>query len=203
MAAGVGWLLLSATTAAWTIDTEELLKPWPRQTVRELEVGRTPVRWRQRVSRADGLWTSLRFEAPLPLQTTWELSNQYEDVSRITPGVTALRYLEKSERREVIQIDVKALWKSVTLTFEIEQEPPRDVRFRWRDQRFGEIIGACTFTASPDAQRTMVEMATRFRARRPVPLGLLAAFERITMLKAVKSFLRTCDQRRTTAAASR
>ncbi|MBI1992089.1 MAG: hypothetical protein HYS71_02460, partial [Candidatus Omnitrophica bacterium] len=124
----VGLLILAdhAAASAWTIDTAFLTPPWPKQVVRELEVGRYPVRWRQQVSRRDGLFTAVRFEAPLERQTVWDRANDYSDVGRMTPGVTAVRFLEQSPTRQVIQLDVKVLWKTLQLTFEVEQEPPRE-----------------------------------------------------------------------------
>ena len=189
---------LAAAVAAETIGTDQLLQPWPHQQIRELEIGRDPVRWRQQVSREHGLRQGVQFAVPLPLAATWELANRYDDVGRTTPGVTAVRYLERTERRQVIQIDMKVLWKRVTLTFEIEQDPPREVRFRWRDDRVGELVGACLFqeaaAAVPTSSATAITFVTQFTSRRPVPMGLLAAVERIAMLQAVKSFLRTCEQ---------
>ena len=194
-------LLCAATTAsAWTIDAEFLRPPWPKQAVRDLEVGRYPVQWRQRVSRKEGLFAGVRFEAPLDRQSVWDRANDYTDVGRMTPGVTAVRFLEQSPKRQVIQLDVKVLWKTVRLTFEVEQEPPREIRFRWADPAFGEIRGLCLFEeTSPTVEapvasgRTAVEMATWFKPSRPVPMGLLLVVERIAMLRATKTFLQACD----------
>src|SRR3990167_6270956 len=93
-------LLCAATTAsAWTIDTEFLKLPWPKERVQELEVGRYPVRWRQRVSRKEGLFAGVRFEAPLDRQGVWDRANDYTDVGRMTPGVTGVRFLEQTPTR--------------------------------------------------------------------------------------------------------
>ncbi|MBI3082803.1 MAG: hypothetical protein HYY90_00305 [Candidatus Omnitrophica bacterium] len=198
----VGLLILAdhAAASAWTIDTAFLTPPWPKQVVRELEVGRYPVLWRQRVSRRDGLFTAVRFEAPLERQTVWDRANDYSDVGRMTPGVTAVRFLEQSPTRQVIQLDVKVLWKTLQLTFEVEQEPPREIRFRWADQAFGEIRGLCVFDDSPlsptgggPSGKTAIELATWFKPSRPVPLGLLLVVERIALLQATKEFLESCE----------
>ena len=115
-------LLLAGSAWAGTIDTEFLeQRPWPKEWVHETEVGRYPVVWRQRASKTDGIFGSVRFEVPLPQERVWELSNDYQDVGTLTPGVTAVRYLEESETRKVIQVDVKVLWVELQLTFEVEQ----------------------------------------------------------------------------------
>ncbi len=191
----------AALASAGTIDTEFLKPPWPRQVVREFEVGRYPVRWRQRVSHRDGLFAGVRFEAPLGRQAVWDRANDYTDIGRITPGVQAVRFLERSPTRQVIQLDVKILWKLFQLTFEVEQDPPKEIRFRWADSRFGEMRGLCVFEepTHPPAPgtpvSTAVEMSTWFKPSRPVPLGLLLIVERMTLLHAVKDFLASCEQR--------
>ena len=200
----VGLLCLATEASAWTINAEFLKPPWSKQVVREFEVGRYPVRWRQRVSRNDGLFTAVRFEVSLGRQAVWGRANDYSDVGRMTPGVTAVRFLEQSPSRQVIQLDVKVLWKTLQLTFEVEQEPPREIRFRWADQRFGEIRGLCVFEEPPPPTQpgtavrasasTTVEMATWFKPSRPVPLGLLLVVERVALLHAAKAFLESCEQ---------
>jgi hypothetical protein len=49
----------------------------------------------------------------VPQQTAWTKANAYQDVGKITPGVTAVRYTEKTETRQVIELDVKILWKKL------------------------------------------------------------------------------------------
>ena len=61
-------LLLPATVLADTIQTQFLQRTWPGERVDELEVGRTPVRWRQRASRTEGLLGGVRFTVPLERQ---------------------------------------------------------------------------------------------------------------------------------------
>lgn len=114
----------------------------------------------------------------------------------MTPGVKAVRFLEQSPTREVIQLDVQILWKTLTLTFEVERDPPEEIRFRLVHEAIGEFRGLCALegTAGPDAApRTDVELMTWFRPARPVPLGLLAVVERIALLQGVKGFLKTCE----------
>ena len=162
-------------------------------------MGRHPVRWRQRASKADGLFAGVRFTAPLPQQAVWDLANDYQDVGQITPGVTAVRYLERSETREVIQLDVKVLWKTLTLTFEVEKEPPRLMRFRLVNEALGEYRGISVFAEEGPAggahpSGTGVELATWLKPSRPVPMGLLLLVERMAMLQAAREFLETCER---------
>lgn len=208
-AGALAWLAAPLVLAA-TIDTDFIERPWPKQWVREFEVGRYPVRWRQRVSKQDGLFAGVRFTARLPRQAVWDLANDYQDIGRITPGVTAVRYLERSETREVIQLDVKILWKQLTLTFEVEKEPPRIMRFRLVNEALGEYRGISVFAEEEPAgpatndvgggaggerpAGTGVEMATWLKPSRPVPLGLLLLAERVVMLQAAREFLESCDR---------
>ena len=184
------------------IDTEVLEHPWPRERVRQLEVGRYPVRWRHRASRAEGLFTGVRFEVPLERQGAWELANDYSDIGPTVPGVTAVRFLERSATRQVIQVDVKVLWKKLRLTFEVEQDPPTRIRFRLVHHAVGEYIGVCVFEERPASgthatgPSTTVELSTWLKPARPVPLRLLLLVERMALLGGVKSFLASCDQDR-------
>lgn len=202
---GVGLLVLSVppSASAWTIDAEFLKPPWPKERVQELEVGRYPVRWRQRVSRNEGLFAGVRFEVPLERQGVWDRANDYTDVGRMTPGVTGVRFLERTPTRQVIQLDVKILWKTARLTFEVEQEPPHEIRFRWAHHAYGEIRGVCVFEEAPRTGpgldvpgRTTVELVTWFKPSRPIPMGLLLMAERIALLQSTKRFLKACERRR-------
>ncbi|MDP3722329.1 MAG: SRPBCC family protein, partial [Candidatus Omnitrophota bacterium] len=143
----VGLFLLSPLGEA-AIDTDFLQQSWSRQWVRHVEVGRHQVRWRQRASRTDGIFAGVRFEVPLDRQAVWERSNDYTDLSTMTPGVTAVRWIERQEHRQVLQVDVKVLWKRLTLTFEVEQDPPTAMRFRLVHPIVGEYRGLCVFEAS-------------------------------------------------------
>lgn len=154
-------------------------------------MGRYPVRWRQRASKQEGIFAGIRFEAPLSRQVMWEESTDYSDIGRITPGVTAVRYLEQSERRQVIQIDAKVLWKTLRLTFEVEQEPPRAIRFRLTNEALGEYRGLCTFEETPPG--TTAELITWLKPSRPVPMGALLLLERMVLLHAVREFLEKCE----------
>ena len=176
----VGALLISTTVCAGTIDSHLLQQPWPKQRVRELEVGRYPVRWRERANRKDGILAGVSFHAPLDRQTVWKLANDYQDIGHVTPGVSAVRFLENTPTRQVIQLDVKILWKTLQLTFEVEQDPPNAVRFRLVNDAVGEYLGLCTFeesigagTEAASAAVTAVEVSTWFKPSRPVPTGLI------------------------------
>lgn len=190
------WAVLVPPAWAGSIDTAFIEQPWPRQWVRELEVGPHPVRWRQRASKQDGLFAGVRFTAPLPRQRVWELANRYDDIGTLTPGVTAVRFLEQSPTRQVIQIDVKVLWKTLRLTFEVEQTPPEAIRFRLVNELLGEYRGVCRFEeAAPGADgrpATALELSTWLKPARPVPAGLLLAVERMVLLQGARGFLETC-----------
>lgn len=194
--------LLAIASAAWagTIDTGFIESPWPKQRVQETEVGRYAVQWRERVSKPDGIFAAVRFAAPLGQHTVWELANQYQDVGQMTPGVRAVRYLERSDTHERIAIDVKILWKEITLTFEVEKEPPRAVRFRLLNELLGEYRGVCRFEPSAGAAAeqpsTTVEIATWLKPARPVPMRLLLFVERVTLLQGARRFLEACEQHR-------
>jgi len=201
IAAGfVGVLALVPLVWAGTIDTAFIEQSWPAQSVRTYEVGRHAVRWRQRASRKDGIFAGVRFAAPLDRPTVWKLSNDYKDIGKVTPGVTAVRFLENTPTRQVIQIDVKVLWKMVQLTFEVEQDPPKATRFRLVNKALGEYRGVCTFEESVAPGKegapaaTQVELATWLKPARPVPTGLLLYVERVTLMKAARSFLKQCEQ---------
>ena len=196
------WVLLAPAALAGTIDTAFLEQPWPDQRVRQTEVGRHPVTWRQRAGKAAGIFAGVKFILPLDREAAWRLANEYQDVGHITPGVTAVRYLERTDTRQVIQVDVKILWKKLQLTFEVEQEPPDAVRFRLVNRVLGEYRGLCRFVeASAPGQdgtpqpATSMELMTWLQPARPVPQGLLLAVERMTMLRGVREFFKACDRR--------
>ena len=199
-----GAAILLGGAAAWagSIDTAFLEAPWPKQHVRDTEVGRYPVRWRERASKSEGIFASVQFDAPLGQHPVWELANQYQDVGQMTPGVTAVRYLEQSNTYEKIEVDVKILWKTLTLTFEVEKDPPRAVRFRLVDEALGDYRGVCLFQpVSPEAadggrEATRVELATWLQPARPVPMRLLLYVERVTLLQGARRFLKACEPHR-------
>ena len=190
---GVAWLLLPSALSAGTIDTELLQTPWPKQLVRHLEVGRYEVQWRQRASRREGIFAGVRFLAPLDRQSVWDKTNDFSEIGRMTPGVTAVRFLEQGPTRQVIQLDVKVLWKTLQLTFEVEQDPPRAIRFRLVNEVLGEYRGVCWLEEGSQAG-TLVELATWLQPSRPLPMGLILVVERMTLLEGVKSFLEECEQ---------
>ena len=192
------WMGLLWGTAAWagSVDTGFIQHPWPRQTVRTLEVGRHEVLWRQRASREDGIFAGVRFTAPRERRQVWDRMNGFSDVGRMTPGVQAVRILEETPNRQVIQVDVKVLWKALQLTFEVEQDPPNALRFRLVHEALGEYRGVCWLEDPPQQEAgagqvaaTVVELATWLKPPRPVPMRLVLWVERITFLPAVESFL--------------
>lgn len=195
------WVVLAPAALAGSIDTAFLEQPWPNQRVRQTEVGRHPVTWRERAGKEAGIFAAVQFVVPLDREATWRLANEYQDVGHITPGVTAVRYLERTETRQVIQVDVKILWKKLQLTFEVEQEPPDAVRFRLVNRILGEYRGLCRFEEASEPgtdgvrrPATAMELVTWLQPARPVPQGLLLAVERITMLRGVRDFLKACDR---------
>ena len=114
-----------------------------------------------------------------------------------------MRYLEHSDTYERIQMDVKVLWKSLTLNFEIEKDPPRLLRFRLMNPSVGEYRGLCRYEehVDPKTGRTMtsVDLATWLDPAKPVPLRILLAVERMAMLQGARKFLEACDDRLTAA----
>lgn len=194
--------VLAGVRAAFTasFETGLLERPWPEEYVRRFEVGRHPVRWRHLIA-DEAVLAGIGFDAPLDRQAVWERSADYHDLGRMTPGVTAVRVLEQSDAREVIQVDVRVLWKDLQLVFEIERDPPRAVRYRLTNELIGEYLGVITFEAPPasgspgQAPRTHVEIATRLKPAAPVPLWLLLFVERATLIKGVRTFLEDPGQR--------
>lgn len=205
--ADLGWLtllgvvLVAGPVLAGTIETDFLQRPWPRQVVRDLEVGRYEVRWRQRASARDGIFAGVRFEVPLAQDIVWDRANDYRDIGQMTPGVSAVRFLEQQPTRQVIQLDIKVLWKTLQLTFEVEQEPPTVIRFRLVNEALGEYRGVCVLEPHPHSEgdqphveKTAMELATWLKPARPVPAGLILFVERMTLLQGVKEFLESCEQ---------
>ncbi|MBI3321850.1 MAG: hypothetical protein HYZ91_06250 [Candidatus Omnitrophica bacterium] len=200
----LGIALISPSAFAGSIDTNSLAAPWPKQRVRDLEVGRYDVRWRDRLSKRDGVWAGAHFTAPLARQRVWDLATDYHEIGKKTPGVTAVRVVEESADRQVIQLDVKVLWKTLTLTFEVEQDPPKALRFRLVHPALGEYRGVCLFEETRDVERqgfphraTPVALSTWLKPSRPVPLGLLLVVERMALLQGIKGFLEACDRQAT------
>ena len=181
------------------IDTEALQQPWSKQHTHDYELGRHNVRWRQKLNKQEGLWTGVSFTVPRPRFVVWGLSNDYSDMGKMTPGVQAVRIRQEGVNRKVIQVDMKILWKELTLTFEFEENPPDTLRFRWYDARFGEYTGIATFAevaakSEKESAQTAVELSTRFKPYRSVPLRLLLGVERMAMLSATRDFLKTCEK---------
>ena len=174
------------------IETDVLERPWPRQQVREYEIDKYAVRWRQRVSKAEGIFAGASFVAPSPPERTWALATDYTDLGRMTPGVSSVRFLEQTPTRQVVQIDVKVLWKNLTLTFEVEQDPPNALRFRLIDDFIGEYRGVSLFRL--EGEQTAVELATWLKPAVKVPSRLILWAERVVLLKGIRRFLETCER---------
>ena len=190
--------LLGPALAAWaaTIETDFIQRPWPHQHTQQIEVGRHQVRWRDRLSRKDGLFAGVRFEAPRDQQTIWKLATDYRDIGTKTPGVTAIKFLKNEPSQQIIQVDVNVLWKKLRLQFEVEREPPTRIRFRMTNQQLGEYRGVCTFEPSRTESAaisgppgTAVELSTWFHPPRPMPMGLALVVQRIMLLQGVARFL--------------
>jgi hypothetical protein len=185
-------VLWTSPLSSGTIDTEWLQQPWPKQIVRYLEVGRYEVQWRQRANRREGVYAGVRFTAPLDQASVWEKTSDFSDIGRMTPGVVAVRTLEQGPTRQVIQLDVQVLWKSLQLTFEVEQDPPEAMRFRLVNELLGEYRGVCWLKAAPAG--TVVELATWLKPARPIPTSLLLFVERKVFLDGVRNFLEECER---------
>ena len=168
--------------------------------MQQLEVGRHEVQWRQRISRTEGLFAGVAFTAPIRRTRMWQRATAYTDIGRTIPGVLAVQYLERRPERQVIQVDLKVLWRTLRLTFEVEQEAPNAIRFQLIHQYVGEYRGLCVFeelpSASADGARsaaTRVNLTTWYQPSRPVPLRLLLLVERIALLQGIESFLASCE----------
>lgn len=186
-------LLGSSPSPAWagTIDTAALEQRWPKQREREFEVYKYPVRWRQLLTKTEGIFAGASFSSPAQLQRTWDLATDYADVGRMTPGVSSVRFLEKTPTRQVVQVDVKVLWKDLTLTFEIEQDPPQAIRFRLVNDFIGEYRGVGRFRAEQSG--TAVDVSTWLQPAVKISPGLIIWAERIVMMKGIRNFLETCE----------
>ncbi len=187
---GVAGFLMTPPASA-SIDTAFIEAPWPRQWVHDYEVGTWMVRWRQKASRREGIFAGAGFMAPTDLQQTWALSTDYSDLGPMTPGVNSVTILEETENRRVIAIDIKVLWKDLHFVFEVEQEPPKAVRFRMVHEIIGDYRGVCWLEPDEDGG-THVELATWLKPAVNVPSRLVLWVERSVMLKGIRSFLETC-----------
>lgn len=186
-------LILLGSCQAWAagIDTAFLEQPWPRQYEREFEAYKYPVRWRQKITKTKGIFAGAAFSSPSPLQRTWELATDYADVGRMTPGVSGVRFLERTPTRQVVEVDIKVLWKDLTLRFEVEQDPPHAIRFRLVNDFIGEYRGVGWFRQA--GQGTAVEVATWIQPAMRISPGLIIWAERVVMMKGIRNFLQTCE----------
>jgi hypothetical protein len=183
-------LLASGTAAA---DHEPLAAVWASRRGRLLEVGRHEVEWRERIDRAQGILAGIRFTAPRDRDTVWRLANDYAEIGRKTPGIRQVAILERQPNRQVLQVDVKVLWKEVSLRFDVEQSPPAMIRFRWLGGPHGTYEGLCLFEPAEAGEATQVRLSTRLQLARRVPARLLLTAERVMMLHAARAFLDSLD----------
>ncbi len=168
---------------------EPLAAIWESRRARHLEVGRHDVEWRERIDRADGILAGVSFIAPRGRDAVWRLATDYAGIGRTTPGIRQVTYLERQPDRQVIQVDVKVLWKEVRLLFDVEQSPPSMIRFRWLGQGHGAYEGLCLFEPAQDGAATRVRLTTRMKLARRIPARLLLTAERVMMLHAARAFL--------------
>ena len=187
-----GALSAASPVVAGTIDTAWLERAWPGQREHTYEVGKAEVHWRQKVSAQEGIFAGARFIAPLELERTWRLSSDYSDLGAMTPGVTAVRVLEHTPTRQVIEVDVKVLWKSVRLYFEMEQEPPEALRFRMNTPALGDYLGVARLRPVSPGQ-TEIKLSTWLSPPARVPRGLVIWIERGAILGGIRNFLKTCE----------
>lgn len=186
-----GVFFLTWPVCAGSIDTAFLEQPWPRQWVHDYEVGHETVRWRQKATRKEGIFAGASFLVPSGLQRTWALANDYTDLGTMTPGVSGVRFLERTPTRQVIQVDITVLWKQLTLVFEVEPDPPTATRFRLVNPTLGEYRGVALMR--PEGVQTRVELATWFKPAVRVPGRLVLLVERLVMLRGIRNFLKSCE----------
>ena len=177
---------------AGSIDTSILERPWPRELVRDYEIGRHDVRWRQYASKTQDLFAGVAFVAPASLERAWTLATAYSDLGAGTKDVKAVRILEETPNRQVVDVDVKIFWKRVTLRFEVEREAPHILRCRLRNAWIGEYLALANFDAAPK-ESTTVRLSTWFHPAVRVPSGLVLYAERVVLLHGIRAFLKTCD----------
>ena len=185
-------LLCSAPALAGSIDTSALERPWPKQRTHEYEVRRYAVQWRERTSPSEGIFAGAEFVAPAAREAVWNISADYADLGRRTPGVESVKVIEQSPTRQVIQTDIKVLWKTLRLTFEIEREPPEVIRFRLVNDVIGEYRGVCRLM--PEGQGTAMLMATWLQPAVRISPSLVLLAERIVMLHGIREFLGSCEE---------
>ena len=185
--------------ASAAIDTATLEAPWPKQHVRELDIRRHHVRWRQYASGKDGIFVGARFVSPASVADAWNISADYGELKRLTPGVKSVRVIEETPTREIVETEMKVLWKTVRLRFEVERDPPRAVRFRLVHKRIGEYLGVCLI--QPHGEReSEVEMITWLKPAVRLPTGLILSIQRMVFLQGIRNYLEACEQAGTTPA---
>ena len=164
-------------------------------------MGRHDVRWRQHASKTQGIFAGASFVAPAPQPKTWELATAYSDLGANSKDVEAVRILEDSPERQVVEVDIKVLWKRLTLRFEVEREAPHVLRCRLRHTAIGDYLALARFDpASSDA--TTVTLATWFHPAVRVPSGLILYAERVVLVHGIRAFLTTCEAQASAAASA-
>jgi len=191
-----------ALAAAGSIDTSNLEGPWPEERVRETEVHKYAVQWREHLDEKDGMYMGVRFTVPTDRAATWDLATaDYAEVGEMVPGLRELRVIEDTPKRQVVEIDIKILWAELTLTFEIEREPPEALRFRLVNKQIGQYIALYSLdepggaVVSMDPAVTQVELSAWLMPARPVPVGMLVTAERMIFLRTAREFLKACEAR--------
>lgn len=216
----IGLLVAAGIPAhAETIETGFIEAEWPKQLVRELEVGRYPIRWRQASSRQGGIFAGVSFAAPLPREQVWDRLTDYEQIGHYIPGVAEIRFVEQATTRKVIVVELDVLLRHFWLTIEIQEVEPQTIRFRLLNVPLGEFSGIIRFHPSRpviaekvhtnldqgkgvDTQggvETPMDMSMWVRPVRSVPGGLLLTVARMTLLHGVRSFLTSCESRSNTS----
>lgn len=186
-------VVLASVASAGSIETGFLEQPWPTQRTHEYEIRKYAVQWRQAVKgKGEEIFAGSSFVAPASPQAVWNLTADYADLGTMTPGVEHVQFLEDTPARQVIQIDIKVLWKKLRLVFEIEREPQTVTRFRLMNEVVGEYRGVCRI--SPEGAQTRVELATWLQPAVRVPTGLILWVERAAMLKGIRGFLEACER---------
>lgn len=183
---------LHAAEPAHLIDTAFLEQPWPRQRVHDYEVDKYLVRWRQRSSKRDGIYAGAGFTAPAGLARVWPLTTDFTDLGTKTSAIEHVEILQESPTRQVVIVTAKVLWKRLILRFEIEQDPPRAVRFRLINRQIGEYRGVCLLR--PQGEQTAFELATWLKTPVPVSPRLILWAERVILLDGIRGFLKACEQ---------
>jgi hypothetical protein len=195
-------LILCVVPVDAAIDTTELEQPWPTQRMRVTEVGTHAVHWRQWDGKDRGLFGSMEFVVPYPLDVVWEQSTNLDDIVAVSPDIQSMRIVETAGHRTVVEAKVRVLWRVVTMVFEIEETPQEVVRFRLYHSETGEYVGMTRFTPvtaeqapATDGEHTGMVVSTRFRFARQVPGAVVLPLQRMILLRGMKRFMEGCQEK--------